>query len=61
MAAGNGKTAAAPHMPGAHWLGRQLLVFTIALALAACGMIERGPAVPQPLQDSAMLPGIPNA
>jgi hypothetical protein len=33
----------------------------LSLALPACGAIERGTAVPAVLQDSATIPGIPNA
>ncbi|MCA3305895.1 MAG: patatin-like phospholipase family protein [Roseomonas sp.] len=33
----------------------------LAFALPACSAIERGTAVPAPLQDSAIIPGIPNA
>ena len=67
MAAHNGKAAGptplaeAPGRAGAHWLGRCLVVLTIAVTLVGCGAIERGPAVPQPLQVSATLSGIANA
>ena len=45
--------------PG-HLLGRRGAL-ALAFALPACGAIERGTAVPASLQDSATIPGIPNA